>query len=96
VANNVRIPGGAAGSHLDPDHTGKHEGPSGAGHLGDLPVLDVQADGTANQTLTAPRLKNVDVLKGRALMIHAGGDNYADAPAQLGGGGGRFACGVIE
>jgi superoxide dismutase, Cu-Zn family len=96
LANNVRVPGGAAGGHLDPAHTGKHEGPIGTGHLGDLPVLDVQPDGTANQTLTAPRLKDVDALKGRALMIHVGGDNYADTPAQLGGGGARFACGVIE
>lgn len=29
-------------------------------------------------------------------MIHAGGDNYADQPAPLGGGGPRLACGVIE
>jgi len=29
-------------------------------------------------------------------MIHAGGDNYADQPAPLGGGGARVACGVIK
>jgi Cu-Zn family superoxide dismutase len=28
-------------------------------------------------------------------MIHAGGDNHADHPAPLGGGGARMACGVI-
>jgi superoxide dismutase, Cu-Zn family len=28
-------------------------------------------------------------------MIHAGGDNYADQPQPLGGGGARIACGVI-
>ena len=28
-------------------------------------------------------------------MIHAGGDNHADHPAPLGGGGGRIVCGVI-
>jgi superoxide dismutase, Cu-Zn family len=27
-------------------------------------------------------------------MIHAGGDNYADTPKALGGGGARIACGV--
>ena len=96
LTNGTRVPAGAAGGHLDPDHTGKHEGPAGAGHRGDLPVLEVQADGTADQTLTAPRLKDVDALKGHALIIHAAGDNYADAPAPLGGGGGRFACGVIQ
>lgn len=31
----------AAGGHLDPQNTGKHEGPEGQGHLGDLPVLVV-------------------------------------------------------
>jgi Cu-Zn family superoxide dismutase len=28
-------------------------------------------------------------------MLHAGGDNYADQPAALGGGGARMACGVV-
>jgi len=28
-------------------------------------------------------------------MIHAGGDNYSDSPAPLGGGGARIACGVL-
>jgi superoxide dismutase, Cu-Zn family len=28
-------------------------------------------------------------------VIHAGGDNYADQPAPLGGGGLRIACGAI-
>jgi Cu-Zn family superoxide dismutase len=46
-------------------------------------------------TLTAPRLKVADA-EGRALMIHAGGDNYSDQPKPLGGGGARIACGVVE
>jgi len=29
-------------------------------------------------------------------MIHAGGDNYSDEPAKLGGGGARMACGVVD
>jgi Cu-Zn family superoxide dismutase len=28
-------------------------------------------------------------------MVHAGGDNHDDHPMPLGGGGARFACGVI-
>ncbi len=28
-------------------------------------------------------------------MIHAGGDNCADLPEKVGGGGARIACGVI-
>jgi Cu-Zn family superoxide dismutase len=43
----------------------------------------------------APRIKVSD-LKGRSLMIHAGGDNYSDSPQKLGGGGARVACGVIK
>jgi Cu-Zn family superoxide dismutase len=96
LMNGTRIPGGAAGGHLDPDHTGLHAGPDGEGHLGDLPVLEVDANGTAKQILAAPRIKDTDVLKGHALIIHLGGDNYSDSPSLLGGGGGRFACGVVE
>ena len=29
-------------------------------------------------------------------MIHAGGDNYSDTPAPLGGGGARIVCGVVH
>jgi Cu-Zn family superoxide dismutase len=93
--NGVRIPAGAAGAPLDPANTGRHEGPLGEGYLGDLPVLDVNSDGTAAQTLTAPRIKNIDKLKGHALIIHIHGDNYSDSPSLMGGSGGRLACGLI-
>lgn len=86
----------AAGGHLDPDHTGKHEGPTGMGHLGDLPLLVVAQDGKATQPVLAPRLKKLDEVEGKALMIHVGGDNMSDQPKPLGGGGARFACGVIK
>jgi len=95
MKDNKPMAGMAAGGHYDPAGTGKHEGPYGQGHLGDLPALYVGADGKATLPVLAPRLKTAD-LKGRALMIHAGGDNYSDAPAALGGGGARVACGVIE
>jgi Cu-Zn family superoxide dismutase len=55
----------------------------------------VDADGNAKQRLAAPRLKLAD-LKGRSLMLHAGGDNYSDQPQSLGGGGARIACGVVK
>jgi Cu-Zn family superoxide dismutase len=96
TANNQPVPAGGAGGHFDPQKTGKHAGPQGSGHLGDLPLLQAAADGTANQTLTAPHLKDVASLRGKAVMIHGGGDNYSDQPAPLGGGGARIACGVIE
>ena len=86
---------GAAGGHYDPAAKGKHAGPHGMGHRGDLPVLTVNDDGNATEKMLAPRLKLADV-EGRAIMIHEGGDNYSDAPKPLGGGGGRIACGVID
>lgn len=95
VKDGKQVPGLAAGGHYDPANAAKHEGPQGKGHLGDLPVLTVGADGKAVIAVTAPRLKLADV-KGHSLMIHAGGDNYSDQPAPLGGGGARFACGVIK
>jgi Cu-Zn family superoxide dismutase len=84
----------AAGGHFDPHATGKHLGPHGGGHEGDLPKLEVGADGTATKVLSVPGLHLAEI-RNRSLMIHAGGDNYADAPAPLGGGGARVACGVI-
>jgi Cu-Zn family superoxide dismutase len=89
------VAGLAAGAHYDPGKTGKHEGPKGMGHLGDLPPLVVDKDGNAKVRLVAPRLKVAD-LNGRALMIHEGGDNFSDTPKPLGGGGNRIACGVIK
>ncbi|EMU1127135.1 TPA: superoxide dismutase [Cu-Zn] SodC [Citrobacter koseri] len=86
----------AAGGHFDPHNTGKHEGPEGAGHMGDLPVLVVNNDGIATMPVTAPRLKSLDEIKDKALMIHVGGDNMSDQPKPLGGGGERYACGVIK
>jgi hypothetical protein len=34
-------------------------------------------------------------ITGRALMLHVGGDNHADHPAAMGGGGARLACAVV-
>jgi superoxide dismutase, Cu-Zn family len=89
------IPAGAAGPHFDPARTGRHMGPEGPGHLGDLPRVDVAADGTARMNLKAPRIKDVSVLKGKTLILHVGGDTYSEPPPP-GGGGARFACGVLE
>jgi Cu-Zn family superoxide dismutase len=83
-----------AGGHYDPDASNRHGAPWGDGHRGDLPPLYVNQDGTATQPVLAPRLKSGD-LQGRSLMVHAGGDNHADHPAPLGGGGARVACGVV-
>lgn len=92
------VAGLAAGGHYDPEGTGKHMGPSGTGHLGDLPVIYVEVDEDGarpvRRPVVAPRLKVSDI-RGRALIIHAQGDNYRDEPKPLGGGGARVACGVV-
>lgn len=85
----------AAGGHLDLTGSNKHGEPWGDGHIGDLPPLFVDSHGVATQPVLAPRLKH-EHLVGRSLMLHAGGDNHADHPMVLGGGGARIACGVME
>lgn len=94
ITDGKKTPAGAAGGHLDPDNTGRHAGPVGDGHLGDLPELLVDAGGNARMAVVAPRLQVPDVV-GHALMVHEGSDNYADRPEALGGGGRRLACGEI-
>ena len=89
----IAVAGLAAGGHWDPDETGQHLGPFGNGHRGDLSRLVVDDDGKTNTSVVAPRLSTAD-LKGKALIVHAGGDTYRDEPP-LGGGGARVACGVV-
>ena len=86
------VAGLAALGHWDPDETNTHLGPFGNGHRGDLSRLVVDRDGNTTTSVVAPRLKASD-LRGRALVVHAGGDTYSDIPP-LGGGGARIACGV--
>lgn len=89
--------GMAAGGHFDPKNTGKHLGPyDDKGHDGDLPVLYVNADGSATAPVLAPRLHSISEISQHALMIHNAGDNYSDVPEKLGGGGARMVCGVIN
>ncbi|MBC3875641.1 superoxide dismutase family protein [Undibacterium flavidum] len=89
------VPAGAAGGHYDPAGSNVHGTPWGDGHLGDMPALFVDENGSATHAVLAPRLKLSD-LAGRSIMIHAGGDNHADHPAMLGGGGARVSCGVVK
>jgi superoxide dismutase, Cu-Zn family len=89
--NGTMTAAGAAGGHFDPDQTGLHLGPYGAGHLGDLPNLVVEEDGTASVPMLAPRLTVAD-LKGHAIVLHAGPDRYDNADM----GGARMYCGVVD
>lgn len=82
--------GVAAGDHYDPDNSRSHQGPDGKGHAGDLPALKL---GSGEAVVVAPRL-TLEMIRGRALIIHEGGDTYSDNP-ELGGGKSRIACGVV-
>lgn len=92
------VPALAAGGHYDPDGTGRHRGPGGDGHRGDLPVIHVgvDEDGATETThaLVAPHLRLADAV-GRALVIRQFGDTFSDEPEPLGGGGPAVACGVV-
>jgi Cu-Zn family superoxide dismutase len=87
-----------------------HLNPGGAGHpahAGDMPVLLVNADGTGEARFASDRVTLTDLV-GRAVIVHAGPDNYANIPTRYAAGGpdattlatgdagGRAACGVIE
>ncbi len=95
VVDGKVVLGGAAGGHYDPEKTGKHLGPDAGGHKGDLPALTVKVDGTVDRSFFLQSVTSAD-LKGRSVIIHAGGDNYQDEPLPLGGGGDRIACGIIK
>jgi len=89
----------SAGGHYNPGktHHGKlsSEGP----HLGDLPNLEVKANGQAKftQMLPGATLKpgenSVRKPGGTAIVIHAGPDDLVSDPS--GDSGDRIACGVI-
>lgn len=95
VKDGVLVPGSLAGGHFDPEATQVHLGPYQQGHLGDLPKLMADENGQVKESVLAPRLTIAQIMN-RSVIIHASGDNYADAPAPLGGGGARIACGVIN
>lgn len=96
VKDGEKTAAAAAGGHFDPGEKKQHRGPyDTSGHLGDLPALFAAEDGSATHTYLAPRLELED-FPGHALVVHKGGDNYADEPKPLGGGGARVACGVVQ
>jgi Cu-Zn family superoxide dismutase len=90
----------SAGGHFNP--TSKQHGllnPEGP-HAGDLPNLVVEADGTADTTLTiaanllAEGPGSVIGAEQRALVIHADPDDQKTDPS--GNSGSRVVCGVVE
>ncbi|WP_280213205.1 superoxide dismutase[Cu-Zn] [Nocardia cyriacigeorgica] len=108
--NSVAPTGGSAGDFL-----------SAGGHLqvgaanahpasGDLTSLQVREDGNATLVTTTDKVSMSDI-RGKALIIHADSDNFANIPSRYshpggtgpdqatlatGDAGGRVACGVIQ
>ena len=90
----------AVGGHFNPT-TAQHglDNPSGP-HAGDLPNLEIDADGngTYEATTTLVTLAQGDNSlfdsDGSALVIHADPDDLITDPA--GNSGDRIACGIIE
>ncbi len=92
----------AAGGHFNPAAT-EHGFHSAAGyHAGDLPNLDIAADGTGEVEFFVPQLSLTDRTSdrrphsladadGAAIIIHAAVDDYRTMASS----GGRLACGVI-
>jgi Cu-Zn family superoxide dismutase len=79
-------------------------------HAGDLPVLLIDEDGTAEARFSTDRFALDDLFDadGSAFILHANADNYANIPTDrydpdpdgttlaTGDAGSRIACGVIE
>lgn len=90
----------SAGEHYNPlDKEHGLNNPKGP-HAGDLPNLEVGADGKGNMSTTtslvtlSPGPTTLFTANGTALVIHSGPDDQMTNPA--GNSGARIACGVIE
>ena len=88
----------SAGGHFNPGgHPHGHPG-QGEHHAGDMPNLVADDAGTLMVDVQVPGVTigdggGTDIL-GRALVLHAGADDYSSQPA--GNSGPRIACGVIR
>jgi Cu-Zn family superoxide dismutase len=88
----------SAGGHYDP--TGAPHGapndPASERHVGDLGNLEAGADGVARyeRVDSVISLSGPNTIVGKAVIVHAGQDDYTTQPT--GAAGGRLACGIIE
>jgi Cu-Zn family superoxide dismutase len=90
--------GSSAGGHFNPAAVAHGRVGHGAHHAGDMDNIVADARGVARVNVRADGVTlgsgaANDVL-GRAIIVHAGVDDYATQPT--GNAGGRAACGVIE
>ena len=85
----------SAGGHWNPTaHKHGMNNPAGP-HAGDLPNVEVAANGVLGAAVTLPGASMASLLDadGAALVIHAGADDYVTDPS--GNSGARIACAVI-
>ncbi|MCM8731338.1 superoxide dismutase family protein [Hephaestia sp. GCM10023244] len=86
-----------AGGHWNPadSHHGVNNPASPKPHLGDLPNMDIAADGTGTLSATIPGATLAGLLDsdGAAFVVHADADDLKSDPA--GNSGARIACGVF-
>jgi Cu-Zn family superoxide dismutase len=85
LKDGISVPGLAAGAHLWLSGIGQLSGTALTSHLGDLPKLEVNADGAAAKVVVAARMSLADIAN-RALMIHASQDDNSA----------RIACGRLN
>src|SRR5262245_59121670 len=85
IKDGQLVPGLAAGNHLWLSGTGAMSGTTFTSHLGDLPDLEVEADGTARKEVVAARLTLADVVN-RSFIIHASQDDTSP----------RMACALLK
>ena len=87
----------SAGGHFNPGSSEHGYDAANGPHAGDMPNQYVPADGTLraevfNHAVTLA--EGQTGIRGRALMVHAGADDYRSQPS--GDAGDRLACAVIE
>ena len=88
-----------AGGHLNPLAKAHGKLSEDGPHLGDLPNIDIAADGTFKGDFhldgsASDLLANLFDEDGTAVMLHAGADDYRTDPS--GAAGPRLACGVLK
>lgn len=86
----------SAGGHFNPHHQG-HGHPQGTErHIGDMGNLETNKEGVAKKVILLPKTKDndMDLIAGKAVIIHFGTDDLKTQPT--GNAGGRMACGLIQ
>ena len=90
--------GSSAGGHFNPTARAHGRSAHGEHHLGDQDNLQANAQGVAEVNAFFPGVSLGDGAlsdaAGKAVIVHAGADDYTSQPA--GNAGGRIACGVIK